>query len=247
LNITVLANRDLASHVALHQLLPSLAANHQLSVFLSSKVGGSQALPLELQRLGDFEQDLIQTLRFPGLPASMTTLNQINSEQGLATLRGSEPDLVLSIRYGGILREPAIAIPRLGVINLHSGSLPAYRGVMASFHAMLNGEKELGTTLHFISDANIDTGAVLDQTHLSVDTQHSYLWHVLQLYPGACERLLALVGRLDQGQTLASKPQAQGGHYYSFPDLSTLEAFREAGLKLYDADEVTTLVHHYLE
>jgi methionyl-tRNA formyltransferase len=247
LNITLLANRDLASHVALNKLLPSLAANHKPSVFLSSKVGGGQTLPLELQHLGEFEQGLIQTLRFPGLPTSMTSLNQINSEQGLATLRASEPDLVLSIRYGGILREQAIAIPRLGVINLHSGALPAYRGVMASFHAMLNGEKELGTSLHYISDSNIDTGAVLGQTRLPVKPEHSYLWHVLQLYPDACERLLELVDRLEQGHTLASKPQAQGGHYYSFPDLNSLEAFRKAGLKLYDVDEITALVHHYLE
>jgi methionyl-tRNA formyltransferase len=246
LNITILANRDLASHLALNQLVPQLAATHRLRIFLSSKVGGSRALPEELQKLAAFEQGLLGKLSFANLPGKLETLNQINSEAGLATLRASHPDLIVSIRYGGILREQVISIPALGVINLHSGLLPDYRGVMATFHAMLNGEAQIGTSLHFITDGSIDTGSIIEQTYLSVDPRNSYLWHVLQLYPDACQSLLKCIAQLNSGGTLQSQPQLKGGVYYSFPQQTDLHAFRKQGLKLYDVEQETALIKQQL-
>ena len=151
----------------------------------------------------------------------------------------------MRVRYGGILREQAIALPRLGVINLHSGLLPDYRGVMATFRAMLNGEQEIGTTLHYISDPGIDTGDIIGTTSLTVDPQHSYLWHVLQLYPTACDRLFACVRQLAAGQTVDVRPQPAGGNYFSFPNDDDLQAFHKRGLKLYDIGEITSFAQQY--
>jgi len=258
LNISLLANQDLASNFALNLLLPRLAEKHQLRVFLSSKVGGSQSVPAQLTQLAFFEQGMFNTLLFPALDSGssggallsflqlsrytnqpLSTLNRINSDTSLAVLGESPPDLILSIRYGGILREQAIALPQLGVINLHSGLLPDYRGVMATFRAMLNGEREIGTTLHFISDPGIDTGDIIGTTRLVVDPEHSYLWHVLHLYPEACDRLFACVQQLDAGHSLDVHPQPAAGNYFSFPNDDDLQAFQKCGLKLYDIGEIT--------
>lgn len=265
MNICLLANQDLASNFALNLLLPRLAEKHHTRVFLSSRVGGSQALPAELEQLAFFEQGLFNKLLFPALDGGnptgtllsfqhlsqytsqpISTLNHINSEASLAVLGEPPTDLILSIRYGGILREQAIALPRLGVINLHSGLLPDYRGVMATFRAMLNGEQEIGTTLHFISDPGIDTGDIIGTTRLAIEPEHSYLWHVLQLYPQACDRLLACVEQLDTGQPLDVHPQPTGGNYFSFPNDDDLRAFQKRGLKLYDVGEITTFAQQYL-
>jgi methionyl-tRNA formyltransferase len=255
----------LASNFALNLLLPRLAEKHHTRVFLSSKVGGSQALPGELAQLAFFEQGLFNDLLFPALdsgsPAgtllsfqqlsrytsqAINTLNRINSEESLAVLGESETDLILSIRYGGILQEQAIALPRLGVINLHSGLLPDYRGVMATFRAMLNGEQKIGTTLHYISDPGIDTGDIIATTSLAVERERSYLWHVLQLYPEACDRLFECVQQLEAGQPLAVHPQPAGGNYFSFPTIDDLQAFHKRGLKLYDVGEITSFAQQYL-
>ena len=61
---------------------------------------------------------------------------------------------------------------------------------MATFWALLNGESEIGTTLHFIDDASIDTGRIVGSTRLRVDSRRSYLWHVLSLYEEGCEQLV---------------------------------------------------------
>ena len=266
MNVTVLANRDIASNFALNRLLPTLTSGHKVSVFLSSRVGGNTQAPIELQQLKFFEQALFNELLFPALGQSakhgvlqsfdalarhldtpIIELNKINSEQGLATLAASQPDLILSIRYGGILRDNAIATSRLGVLNLHSGLLPHYRGVMATFHAMLNGEEEIGTTLHSIQDAGIDTGDVLGQTHVELDYSHSYIWNMLQLYPAGVDMMLAAVEKISLGETLAGQPQSSGGSYYSFPTPAQLQQFSESGCRLYDVQEVVEFTKQYLE
>jgi len=266
MNITILANRDLASNFALNRLLPALAGKHRLHVFLSSHVGGGAVLASPLKQLKFFEQSLFNNLLFPALSASkerarlqgfdglaqntgtiIKDLNKINSAAGLAAFSASSPELVLSIRYGGILREDAIAVPNLGVLNLHSGLLPDYRGVMATFYAMLNGETEIGTTLHTISDAGIDTGDIVDSTRMPLDYKHSYLWNVLQLYPAGVDCMVAAVEHISQGVVPACSPQPAAGNYYSFPTSELLHDFGEKGFRLYDVDEILEFAQHYLE
>ena len=266
MKICLLVNEDLAGNLALNHLLPPLAGKHRLRVYLSSKVGTQQALPPELAMLRFLEQDLFRELLFPALdtgdPAGtllsfqrlsrytdqpIRTLNRINSQESLAELASAEADLILSIRYGGILREQAIALPAMGVINLHSGLLPDYRGVMATFRAMLNGEKHIGTTLHYISDPGIDTGDIINTTSLAVEPDRSYLWHVLNLYPAACDLLLQSVEQLAAGHSLDRRPQPLGGNYFSFPVEEELQAFNQMGLKLFDVEEVSAFAKHYIK
>ena len=265
MKITVLANRDLASNLALNQLLPRLAESNQLQVHLSSQVGSGANLPEPLRMLKFFEQTLFNDILFPALDqgavatmpytfnqlqrftsSPITTLNQINSETGLAGLAAQSPELVICIRYGGILKDQAIAIPTHGVINLHSGLLPDYRGVMATFRALLCAETEIGTTLHYISDGSIDTGDVIGNTRMPVSRGRSYLWHVLQLYPQACELLANIVEQINAGQIPARQSQPGGGQYYSFPDQAELEAFSQSGHGLYDVDDIADIANSYL-
>ncbi len=265
LNITILCNFDVASNVALNSLLPALAVQHELRVFYSSRVGGKSGPEPALELLRFFEQSLFNELLFPALATSeqcgellsfsalgdrwqvpVAMLNGVNSDAARATLAAGAPDLFVSIRYGGILREPVIALPRLGVINLHSGLLPDYRGVMATFRAMLAGEEEIGTTLHTIDDAGIDTGRIIGTRRRDVDYRRSYWWNVLQLYPEGVQMLLEAVETLAAGDLITATPQPPGGNYYSFPGADELDDFHHRGLRLYDAGEITEFARAYL-
>jgi methionyl-tRNA formyltransferase len=78
-----------------------------------------------------------------------------------------------SIRFGQIFKPPVIAIPRWGILHLHSGLLPGYRGVLAIFWAMLKRELRSGCTLHYVADATIDTGPILGTHSVPADGQSS--------------------------------------------------------------------------
>lgn len=250
MNITLLINRDLASHVALSRLI-ILLSGHKLAIFISEKVGQEQRFIAALIALGTFEQRMIAAsghsfddlaARANGTLQGFADLgNKVNSAEGIARTNASEPDVTLSIRFGLIIHELVIAIPRHGVINLHSGVLPAYRGVMASFRAMLEGDSDIGSTAHWIQNRGVDTGDILSIAKIRLNTQHSYLFNVLNLYIAGCDQLASAVQQLDAGVVPKVQPQRGVFAYHSFPSEQELAAFFAMGYRLYDPSEIPTI------
>lgn len=246
MNITILTNRDLASHIALTRLIKQLAG-HRLAIFLSEKVGGDQRLSQPLVELAAFEKSLLEDGRpsFDQLAADAgctiqgfgDIANQVNSPAGVARIQATEPELIISLRYGLIIREAVIAIPRYGVINLHSGQLPDYRGVMATFRAMLNGDSEIASTLHFIQDSGVDTGDIISMQPIPLLADKSYLFNVLNLYLCGCEQILQAVAVIDAGQPLTAQPQKGPAGYFSFPTEADLTAFSDLGQRLFESTD----------
>ena len=56
-------------------------------------------------------------------------------------------DLAVVAAYGKILPEWVIAIPRLGMINVHASLLPRYRGAAPIQRAVMAGDEETGITI----------------------------------------------------------------------------------------------------
>ncbi|HPJ82142.1 MAG TPA: formyltransferase family protein [Saccharofermentans sp.] len=78
----------------------------------------------------------------------------------METCRSLEPDLGFSIRFNKILKMSTIRAFKYGIVNLHGGPLPYYRGSCNNILAILNNEREFGVSLHYI-DEGIDTGDVI--------------------------------------------------------------------------------------
>lgn len=89
-------------------------------------------------------------------------LHKGNQEQFVDWLRTLHVDLVLIYSMSQLLPPEILAIPRLGVLNLHPSLLPAYRGANPWFWMYHNMEKQGGVTLHYV-DAGEDTGDIVCQ------------------------------------------------------------------------------------
>ncbi len=265
MNITLLMNRDIASNFALNLLLPGLRG-HDLTVFVTDRLGKGGFVPPALRQLQFIEQGLFNQLLFPLLGQVSTggrlltfdalgeeigrpvaALNRINTPESLSRLRESHPDLIVSMRYGGFLKAQALSIPRFGVLNLHAGLLPQHQGLMATFRAMLDGSKEYGCTLHYIVDDSVDTGPIVEQRKLALRSDRSYLWHLLNLYPDACEMVCKAVEQVARTGSAPSTPQSGPAHYYTVPDQEEIERFHARGLTLFDGDELLEFTRAYLE
>lgn len=73
--------------------------------------------------------------------------DRIRHEDFLSQIRALQPDLGVVAAYGKILPESLLAIPRLGMINVHASLLPAYRGAAPVHRAVIAGERETGVTI----------------------------------------------------------------------------------------------------
>lgn len=203
-------------------------------------------LPAALERLAKVDAGLCEQYLGEANVADelrhAAELTAPNSPGGLDVLRENNPDLIVSVRYRRILGNDAIAVPRHGVLNLHSGILPDYQGVMASFWAMLNGEPELGTTLHWIVDSGIDTGPIIKISRTRTRPAESYLANVLRLYVDGCVMLANAVTELARGKTVPGELQVAGdGRYFWTPDEAALKRFSAKNLYLTCGTELSEL------
>lgn len=259
-------NDDVLANVALNLLLPSLSG-HEVRVGLSARIGApgaAESMPRRHLRMAEqaFANDvlfpLVERAGYPG-EGRYLTFREIeqrrgiavvpfptpNDEAGLALLRAFAPDLVLSIRYGAIFKPAAIGVPRLGILNLHAGLLPAYRGVIATFRALQAEEKEIGCTLHYITDSAIDTGPIIGRVKVPVDRDRSLFAHVLSLYPVAVPMIADAIARLARNETLEARAQV-GGSYFSYPLAEDWDAFLRRGWRVVDVEDLCALSARYL-
>ena len=72
---------------------------------------------------------------------------KIRDEAFLQAIRDLQPDLGVVVAFGRILPDALLAIPRLGMINVHASILPRYRGAAPIQRAVLAGDAETGVTI----------------------------------------------------------------------------------------------------
>jgi len=83
-----------------------------------------------------------------------------NDPNTIQFIKDLKPDLIISAYFNQILKSSIIDVPKFGVLNVHPGWLPVYRGVMAYFWVLKNGNESAGVSVHWI-DEGIDTGALV--------------------------------------------------------------------------------------
>ena len=78
-----------------------------------------------------------------------------------------KPDIIISILFPKILKKEIIKSSKLA-INLHQAPLPDYRGCNCASHAIINGAKKFGSTLHILSE-ELDAGDIIAQKFFKIN------------------------------------------------------------------------------
>ena len=176
----------------------------------------------------------------------ITTHQNINSAEALTDIKNFAPDLIISIRFGHIFHAPAIAIPKYGIINLHSGIIPKYRGIMSSFWAILNGEEELGCTLHYIDDARIDFGRIIGFSQKKLVWERSFIFNVWALCEGGCKMIVDFIANIQEKNITTLDPNKFNEvNYFSTPEKNNVEKFCKI-MPLITANDVQEIYEYWI-
>lgn len=118
------------------------------------------------------------------------------------------------------LTSEVLAATQLGVVNIHPGVLPKYRGASAVEWALLN-EDRIGNTAHFM-DEGYDTGPVItvESYDLTPPFDHSAIRK--EVYQRGCvlaAKILASIssGKLSPADSVPQKPES-GEQWPPMPD-----------------------------
>ena len=85
---------------------------------------------------------------------------RLRDEAFLDRIAALEADLGVVAAYGKILTDRVLAMPRLGLVNVHASVLPSYRGAAPVHRAVIAGDTETGVTIMRVVKA-LDAGPML--------------------------------------------------------------------------------------
>jgi methionyl-tRNA formyltransferase len=100
-----------------------------------------------------------------GVPVLQPT--KLRDEAFLTAIAELRPDLGVVAAYGRILPDALLAIPRLGMINVHASLLPAYRGAAPVHRAVIAGDTETGVTIMRVVQ-ELDAGPMLARAAIPI-------------------------------------------------------------------------------
>ena len=148
-----------------------------------------------------------------GLEIPVFTPENVNDSDALERIAAQEPDYIVIVAYGQILKPALLKLPRKACVNVHTSLLPAYRGAAPIQWAVANGEKETGVTTMIVSP-ELDAGDMLLQQEMAIGPEdtagdlHERLAHV------GADLLVETLEGLDRGE-IRARPQDEASASYA--------------------------------
>lgn len=149
-------------------------------------------------------------------PELTTEVPHINHPSVIELADRLRPDII-AVFGTSLIKGALLTRGSLGIVNLHGGLSPEYRGADCTFWALYNGEPEkIGCTLHLI-DSGIDTGKLLAHICPEVhegDNELTLFWRAVR---DSAEVYVEVIGRLARNEALGA-PQSGKGKLYQVKD-----------------------------
>jgi methionyl-tRNA formyltransferase len=145
-------------------------------------------------------------------PELVTKVPHINNPEVIALAEKHNPDFI-AVFGTSLLKGELLEKGRLGVINLHGGLSPHYRGADCTFWALYNNEPDqIGCTLHYI-DPGIDTGDLIAHISPEVhegDDELTLFWRAVQ---NSAEVYAEFFDRVENGEVIGQQQNEKGRLY----------------------------------
>jgi methionyl-tRNA formyltransferase len=136
-------------------------------------------------------------------------LSRVSDTASTEAILSLEPEIIVVVAFGQILRKPLLEVSPLGCLNLHASLLPRWRGASPVQHAILAGDVETGVTI-LRMDPGLDTGPILSQRPHRIRPDHTAGTLADELSKIGAELLIETLPRYATG-ALRPRPQPSEG------------------------------------
>jgi len=118
------------------------------------------------------------------------------------------PDLGVIVAYGGLLRAPLLAVPRLGWVNLHFSLLPRWRGAAPVQRAVMAGDTETGSAVFRLVE-ELDAGEVYTRERRPIGADETAGEVLDALADSGAVQLASVVDAIARGAAVATPQQGE--------------------------------------
>lgn len=143
------------------------------------------------------------------------SFKNINNRKNINSLKKFNSDILVSMSYNQIFKSIFFKLIKKKIINCHAGALPYYRGRSPINWAIINGEKKIGITTHFVN-LKIDRGDILDQKFINIKMSDNFKTILEKCYIICPMQLYKVLKKIKNGSIKAIKQSSisKKGSYY---------------------------------
>ena len=167
----------------------------------------------------------------------------VHDEIWLKRITELKPDLILSLRYGEILKKPLLNIPTKGVINFHPSLLPKYKGLGPILQALLHDEKEVGFSLHYM-DEDIDAGKIIKREKIKIEKNESVSRITIRAHIEGGQKLSSVINDLKNGDDKIEENVQDDGNYFSWAEKKSVKKFIQSNKKYIEFRDFLSLLFY---
>jgi methionyl-tRNA formyltransferase len=149
-----------------------------------------------------------------GVP--LVSTSSVNDPRYVDRIRELDSDVIVSVAAPEIFRDEVLSAPRLACINLHSGRLPKFRGMMPTFWQMLGGERQATVTVHEMA-REVDAGRILGTVECAIHERDSVDRLMTEAKLAGARLMIRVLGELASGTVVPRALDMSEASYYSFP------------------------------
>jgi methionyl-tRNA formyltransferase len=162
---------------------------------------------------------------------SVVPCGSVNDPAYIASARELQPDVIASVAAPEIFKKEIIGVPALRSINIHSGRLPVYRGMMPNFWQLLHGEKTATVTVHEMVE-KLDAGGILGTLEWPLKPKDSLDRVITGTKRDGARLMIDVLLKMKQGACEPVPLDMTEKKYFSFPKPADVKAFRKRGHRM---------------
>jgi methionyl-tRNA formyltransferase len=162
---------------------------------------------------------------------SVIRMDGLNSKEALSSMGGSPPDWIVSVAASERFGAELLSLPTLGCVNIHSGRLPKYRGMMPTFWQMANTEKVITITVHRMT-TKFDEGDIVSEMELPITDGETLHELIVRSKVAGGEFFANVLSQLYLDPLATGRKPEGEKCYFSFPTREAVEKFRAAGYRV---------------
>lgn len=168
---------------------------------------------------GDFNLSFIEFLSYYNIDYDICDKSNFKTKMYSITT-SFYPDIVISFSNAFIFPEEILNL-KTKFINFHPGILPNYKGSLSTVHSLINNEKFVGGTWHYV-DKGIDTGNIIKTVKTPSKNFNAFTLNHKIFFLGI--NCLKEVIKKVKSNYFGIKQKKSGKFYYNkFPDINSLD------------------------
>lgn len=162
---------------------------------------------------------------------SVIELGDINSEESKSELRALAPDLIISMSASQKFGAAVLELPRIACLNVHSGELPRYRGMLTVFWQLYEERDYTVPTVHVMNE-KLDAGPIIASARCPVRDNDSLYKATVKTKICAARLLVDVLDMYASGEVPTSPNDSALAKRFTFPGRTEAREFRKTGRRL---------------